>query len=119
MGTKLPLVTEGEWSKDGSRYITMESTTWREPPLPVTRPGVDRYASSIIGKVTRVWREDNVVYGEFELFEPGPGIKSITVDTMKGEYSIDEDHGGMVIEHPEIMGGCGWQDNRYIWEHDD
>src|SRR5262249_29338046 len=61
------LATEGEPTEDG-RMILPGALTWREPPLSAlgldfTGPG-GHEGAKIAGRVDRIWREGNEVWGE-------------------------------------------------------
>ena len=126
MSKEFPLVTEGEWSEDG-RYVTMGSTTWHEPPIPLRWVSDDPHdLSPVVGMVTRVWRDGDTIKCEAEIrglwdeetrtYKP-LDVKSITVDTDSASIEATDDF-SLKIDGPRIIGGIVWEDDRYIWKHD-
>jgi len=90
------LAPEGVESGDG-RSFKEEATTWRELPLPVSwqRTAVEEHGGSVVtGKITDIWREDNLIHFEAELVVEIPEVDELIgqiADQTAAGVSVDMD----------------------------
>lgn len=88
------LVVEGEPTEDG-RMIAPGATVWRSPPLSLTAMDFSQHGeqgpSVIAGRVDRIWREGNEIWGEgvFNTDEFGSHIEELYSNGSLGGNSVE------------------------------
>lgn len=108
-----PIVVEGQVTGDG-REFAKGALTWQDPPVPLrwnkedSHGGEPRTTTVNVGKITRMWREGDLIMGEGE-FDLSTEDGRTACGKVRGEYlkgiSIDADS----IENADV---------EYVWPED-
>lgn len=108
-----PICVEGKVTGDG-REFAAGALEWQDPPIPLRWNRVDSHGGEArteavnVGKITKLWREDDLIMGEGE-FDLSTEDGRTAYGKVKGEYlkgiSIDADS----IENADV---------EYVWPED-